>query len=254
MAAIYAATHLRLAGRYAVKVLHAEGAAIETAVERFRREAEVTSALRHPHIIQVLDFNQMEDGRAYMVMEYLTGQDLRQRLNREGTIPLAAAAVIIDQVASALAAAHNVGVIHRDLKPENLFCVEVPGSDREFMKVLDFGMSKIRHAAKITADATLLGTPPYMSPEQALGRHDEIDPSTDQFALAAILYEMLTGSPAFPGADVGMVLEAVIERDPLPIPDARLGPAEGAIRKALSKEKEGRFPDITAFARAIQRS
>jgi len=252
MAAIYAATHTRLAGRYAVKVLHAEAAEMGSVVERFRREAEITSALRHPHIVQVLDFNQMDDGRPYMVMEYLDGTDLRARLGRGKTIPLDRAAVIVEQVAEALAAAHTVGVTHRDLKPENLFCVAVPGSDKEFMKVLDFGMSKIRHASKITADATVLGTPPYMSPEQALGQIDAIGPATDQFALAAILYEMLSGEIAFYAATVPAVLDAVITRDPFPLVGPELAAVDRVVRVGLAKEKGERFPDILAFARAVR--
>jgi serine/threonine protein kinase len=252
MAAIYAATHTRLAGRYAVKVLHAETVAMGSAVERFRREAEITSALRHPHIVQVLDFNEMEDGRPYMVMEYLDGTDLRARLGAQRTVPLHRAAVMIEQVAEALAAAHAVGVTHRDLKPENLFCVTVSGSDKEFVKVLDFGMSKLRHASKITADATLLGTPPYMSPEQALGRIDAIGPATDQFALAAILYEMLSGEIAFFEPTVSAVLDAVINRDPPPLPGAELAAVDSVLRAGLAKEKGDRFPDILAFARAIR--
>jgi serine/threonine protein kinase len=251
MAAIYAATHTRLAGRYAVKVLHAEAAEMGSAVERFRREAEITSALRHPHIVQVLDFNQMEDGRPYMVMEYLDGVDLRARLEAQRTIPLARAATIVEQVAEALAAAHAVGVTHRDLKPENLFCVAVPGSDKEFVKVLDFGMSKLRHAAKITADATVLGTPPYMSPEQALGQIDAIDPATDQFALGAILYEMLSGDIAFLAPTTVLVLDAVINREPPPLA-RELAAVDGVLRAALAKDKNDRLPDILSFARAVR--
>jgi serine/threonine protein kinase len=252
MAAIYAATHTRLAGRYAVKVLHAEAAEMGSMVERFRREAEITSALRHPHIVQVLDFNQMDDGRPYMVMEYLDGADLRARLGGGKTIPLHRAAIIVEQVAEALAAAHTVGVTHRDLKPENLFCVAVPGSDKEFVKVLDFGMSKIRHASKLTADATVLGTPPYMSPEQALGQIDAIGPATDQFALAAILYEMLSGEIAFYAATVPAVLDAVITRDPFPLVGPELAAVDRVVRVGLAKEKSERFPDILAFARAVR--
>jgi serine/threonine protein kinase len=252
MGEIYAATHTRLAGRYAVKVLHAEAIATGSALERFRREAEITSALRHPHIVQVLDFNQMEDGRPYMVMEHLDGTDLRARLQAQRTIPLDRAAAIVEQVSEALAAAHAVGVTHRDLKPENLFCVAVPGSEKEFVKVLDFGMSKIRHAAKITADATVLGTPPYMSPEQAMGRVDAIDPATDQFALAAILYEMLSGEIAFFAPTMTAVLDAVIHKDPPPLVDADLMTVDRILRAALAKDKSQRFPDILAFARAVR--
>ena len=251
MGAIYAATHTRLAGRYAVKVLHGSGGG-ENAFERFRREAEVTSALRHPHIVQVLDFHQMDDGRPYMVMEFLDGVDLRERLRQSGPLAPARAVRIVEQVASALGAAHHAGITHRDLKPENLFCLAAPGADEEFVKVLDFGMSKLRHASKITADAALIGTPPYMAPEQAAAQQDQIGPATDQFALAAIFYEMLTGQVAFRGNTPTEVLAAVIHREPQPIPDPRLGPYEPVVRKGLSKARERRYPDIAAFAQAVR--
>jgi eukaryotic-like serine/threonine-protein kinase len=249
---IYAATHARLAGRYAVKVLNTEIPLVGNTLERFRREAEVTSCLRHPHIVQVVDFNKTADGRPYLVMEYLEGVDLRARLVSEGMVPPNRAAVIVDQVCSALAAAHTLGITHRDLKPANLFCVRVPGSDREFVKILDFGMSKMKHAAKITADATLVGTPQYMSPEQALGRTDQVGPAADQFAMAAILFEMLSGEPAFFGTDMAAVLHAIVQGPPPTFSDPRWAEVERIIWRGLAKDGSQRYPDIATFGKAAQ--
>ena len=253
--AIYAATHARLAGRYAVKVLHAEAAALEKMMERFRREAEITSSLRHPNIVQIYDFNQTPDGRLYLVMEYLEGVDLRTRLDNEGQLAPGRVRQIVEQVCSALEAAHSRGVTHRDLKPENLFCVAGAGAasaEKELVKVLDFGMSKLRFAAKITADATLVGTPQYMAPEQALGMIDKIDPLSDQFALATIVYEMLSGQPAFHGKDMVSILHAVVRGEPAPLTDPGLAEVDKVLRQALSKDRAKRHQDITAFNQALQ--
>jgi serine/threonine-protein kinase len=251
MGEIYAATHTRLAGRYAVKVMAAEWAKAANAYERFRREAEITSALRHPHIVQIVDFNQTDDGRPYLVMEFLEGEDLAARLRRERAIPLARAAVIVEQVSWALASAHSIGVTHRDLKPENIFCVAVKGLDRELVKVLDFGISKIKHAAKLTDTSALVGTPFYMSPEQARAKPDEVGPHSDQFALAAIAYEMLAGRPPFSGTDVPSVLHSVVTHDPARLP-AGLEPVDPVVRKGMSKRPADRYDSITDFARALK--
>jgi eukaryotic-like serine/threonine-protein kinase len=253
MGEIYAATHTRLAGHYAVKVLAAETGRSANAYERFRREAEITSALRHPHIVQVIDFNVMDDGRPYLVMEFLDGKDLGARLRDEGYLALPSAAAVVEQVSWALAAAHNIGVTHRDLKPENIFCTTVKGGDQELVKVLDFGISKIKHAAKLTDTSALVGTPCYMSPEQARGGSDEVGPHSDQFALAAILYEVLSGRLAFPGRNVPETLHAVVHREPDPLAtESGQHAVEVVIRKALSKSHADRYPSITEFARAVK--
>ena len=126
MGEVYEATHSRLAGRYAIKVLLREVAERPSAFERFQREAEVTSSLRHPGIVQVLDFNQADDGSPFIVMEYLDGESLAARLRREKSFTPAQTLDIVDQVASALSAAHERGIVHRDLKPENVFLCPVP--------------------------------------------------------------------------------------------------------------------------------
>ena len=187
MGEVYLATHARLPGRYAVKLLLPELAENREAFTRFCREAEIMSELRHPNIVQIFDFNIAPDGRPYFVMEYLEGRDLEARL-ASGPLPLAAVVRIVNAVASALAAAHAHGVVHRDLKPSNIFLATINGQTDELVKVLDFGISKIRSAPQhIVSSTNMLGTPPYMAPEQVRGHVDAVDGRTDQFALGVIV-------------------------------------------------------------------
>ena len=170
MGEVFEATHARLPGRYAVKILLPELIGHREAFARFCREAEVMSELRHPNVVQIFDFNTTPDGRPYFVMEFLEGRDLETRLNDAGPLPLPFAVRVVDAVASALAAAHAHGIVHRDLKPANIFLVTVDGQPDELIKVLDFGISKVRAAGTLlSTPSDVLGTPPYMSPEQARG-------------------------------------------------------------------------------------
>src|SRR6476620_2860796 len=218
MGEVYLAQHVRLPGQFALKLLLPELQGNQDAFARFCREAEIMSQLRHPNIVQIFDFNLAPDARPYFVMEYLQGRDLEARLRGDGSMPLPAVARIVDAVASALALAHAHGVVHRDLKPANIFLATVDGQTDELVKVLDFGISKVRSAAaQISQAVDLLGTPSYMAPEQARGQTDAIDGRTDQFALAAITYRMLTGQDPFQGDDTAAVLYQVVHEDPPPL-------------------------------------
>jgi len=253
MGGIYEARQLRLDKRVAIKVLARELAVNGEALLRFHREAEITSQLGHPHIIAVFDFGTTHHGQPFLVMEYLEGEDLAQRLQRVKALPIPAAVRITNQVASALAETHAKGVVHRDLKPANVFLSRVQGED--FAKVLDFGISKVRAAStSLTNAATLMGTPMYMAPEQAKG-DVELDHWTDQWALACIAYEMLTGRPPFAGGHTAALLYQVVHEDPLPATRVNkdLPPAiDDVIRRALTKDQNARFPHVTAFARALE--
>jgi hypothetical protein len=255
MGELYEASHLRLSGRYAIKVLLPEFASTDEVIGRFQREAEVTSRLRHPNIVSVIDFNTTPEGRAYLVMEYLDGRDLAVELDEVGPLPLGRVQALIEQLVSALSAAHESGVIHRDLKPQNLLLVKLPGDQREMLKVLDFGISKVREArVRLTRDFSLVGTPQYMAPEQALGKIDEIDHLTDQFAVAAVTYQLLAGRPPFTGEALPAILYQVVNRDPPALATARPEvPAEVAhvIARGLAKAREQRFADIRAFGSAL---
>ena len=144
MGAVYEATHARLAGRYAIKLLLLPPTVDSEAMALFAREARITSLLQHPNIVQVIDHNTTADGTEYLVMEYLAGETLGQRLSRKALLPLDTVVGIVDQIAAGLAAAHANGVIHCDLKPDNVFLVPVEGREAVSVKVLDFGISRVK--------------------------------------------------------------------------------------------------------------
>jgi serine/threonine-protein kinase len=248
---VYEAGHTRLCGRYAVKVLLGEVSKCEDVLKRFQREAEVTSALRHPNIVQVVDFNRLGNGTPYLVMEYLEGVELAQEIQEKGPLDLARVLDLVGQLASALAAAHSQKIIHRDLKPQNLFLVRLPGDDREIVKILDFGISKVREAAtKLTRQASIVGTPQYMAPEQARGLIDEIDERTDLFSLAAITYELLSGRPPFHGEAIEAILYQVVHEQPLPFTNP-LPDIEAVVLRGLAKKKLDRYAGVREFHQAL---
>jgi serine/threonine-protein kinase len=256
MGAVWAATHRRLPGkRVAVKVLKNLGDAAGSwgaeSLARFRREAEIASRIGHPNIIEVLDFHTLPSGTPYMILEFLQGESLASRLRR-GPLPLEAALDIARQVGSALAAAHRADVVHRDLKPDNIFLVpsDSGGVLADRVKVLDFGISKIRNSSTVqTQESALLGTPQYMSPEQAYGKNRTIDQRTDVWALGTIVYEMLVGAPAFSGETLAQVILSIVN-DPAPSLAGRPGVPEQvarAVARALEKEVDRRWPDVGSF-------
>jgi serine/threonine-protein kinase len=253
MGAVFSANHLRLPGkRVAVKVLHGQAAVDRESYARFRREAEIASRLGHPNIVEVLDWNTLPSGTPYLILEYLDGEDLATRLAR-GPLPLEVALHIARQIASALHAAHRNQVVHRDLKPGNVFLVpaDIDGQIVDRVKVLDFGISKIRGSQTVqTQDSILLGTPQYMAPEQAEGKNDLVDQRSDLFALGAIVYEMLAGRPAFSGNTLAEVIFKVVYQPVPPLAQAVAGvPAHvvGAVERAMSKEPSARHPDVATF-------
>ena len=255
MGAVYEAVQLRLNKRVAVKVMARHLAADREALARFYREAEITSRLGHPHLVGVVDFGQAESGEPYLVMEYLEGEDLHHRLRRVGHMPIETVARVVRQTASALSAAHGQDIVHRDLKPGNIFLLEIPG-EPEFVKVLDFGISKMMVAqTRLTNQKATLGTPLYMSPEQATGQVEKVDHHVDQWALACIAWEMLLGRPPFVAEDVTTLMFQIIKMDPHPltprVPGLPLA-VEQELRRALSKRPEERFSSIRNFSRAFQ--
>ena len=255
MGAVYEAVQLRLNKRVAVKLMARDLAANREALVRFHREAEITSHLGHPHLVTVFDFGQAASGEPYLVMEYLEGEDLDHRLRRVGRLPIEKVVHVARQVASALGAAHDQGVVHRDLKPGNVFLLQVPG-EPDFVKVLDFGISKVKAArTQLTSASAVMGTPNYMSPEQATGMVDDIDHRADQWALACIAWEMLLGRCPFVADAPSALLYQIINLDPHPLAPRVPGlpPAvESVLRRALSKRPAERFSSLREFSRALE--
>ncbi|NTX09559.1 protein kinase [Myxococcus sp. CA056] len=259
MGTVFLARHLRLPGRQvAIKVLRPDSSLGKDVYLRFRREAEIASRLGHPNIVEVIDFDTLEDGSPFLVMEHLRGMPLSRRMRKGAPLTLTEVYSIARQMGSALQAAHGAGVIHRDLKPGNVFLVpmEIAGMSVEHVKLLDFGISKILDSKTVqTQDAILLGTPQYMAPEQATGKNKDVDLRTDIFSFGCMVYEMLARK--LPFKDGGILPELIyrIVYDP-PEPLAEVAPETPAhviraIEQALAKRPEDRFPDVSAFIAAL---
>ena len=255
MGAVYRATQLRLDKPVAVKVMARELAANQEALERFRREARVTSGLGHPNIVQVFDFSATPTGEPFFVMEFLEGEDLDHRLRRVGRLPISDVVHVVKQVASALAATHAKGVVHRDLKPGNIYLLDIAGT-KDFVKVLDFGISKVRTAStRLTRTSSVMGTPNYMSPEQARGQIEDIDERTDQWALACIAWECLSGQGPFVGENVPSILFQIVHEPPpslLPKVAGLHPQVEEVLLRGLAKNKNDRFAKVDDFAAALE--
>jgi tRNA A-37 threonylcarbamoyl transferase component Bud32 len=255
MGQIYMARHVTLKKRYAVKMLNAEFSKNQEAVERFRREATTAGELDHPNIINVTDIDYTDDGRAYIVMEYLEGRELREDLTRTPILPADRLVRLFTQVCRALDAAHSRGIVHRDLKPENIFVIDLPDQP-DTVKLLDFGISKIKTAGatNLTQTGMVIGTPHYMAPEQARGDRD-IDHRADIYALGAILYEACTGHvPATGETATAILMKILLE---LPVPPRQLNPAlspelEAVIQRAMQKDPSYRFQSCNEMAEAIK--
>jgi tRNA A-37 threonylcarbamoyl transferase component Bud32 len=201
MGAVYEAQHTVVRRRFAIKLLRAELAAQRESLTRFEREAEVAGTLENENVAATIDFGIAEDGSPYIVMEYLAGESLRSLIDRVGRIPISRACEIVVQASRGVEAAHKAGIIHRDINPQNLFlCRRDDGTD--LVKVLDFGIAKLAAAESAeTQTGAILGTPAYLSPEQARGEKT-VDHRTDIYGLGAVFYELLTGHKPHPaGAD-----------------------------------------------------
>jgi len=252
MGEVFEAEHIHLQRRVAVKLLQRKIASDPEVTQRFQREARSTTGLGHPNIVDTIDFG-FSDGQPFLVMEWLEGENLDQRLDR-GLLDVATALDIATQAANGLGAAHERGVIHRDLKPANLFLTR-DHRGALLVKVLDFGIAKLRlHETKLTATGVLIGTPNYMAPEQAEG--DTIDARTDVYALGVILYEMLTGHAPFQGDTPLAVLHQHTSRLPVVpsarAPDRHISPElDALVMRCLAKRPDDRFATMQELATAI---
>lgn len=255
MGSVWEAEHTTILSRFAVKVMHQLEGEDEGLKLRFFREAQAASSIGHPNIIEVFDVG-VEDGIAYIVMEFLEGKSLVDMINEQGPLPPLRVVSIVLQVLSALHAAHNKGIVHRDIKPDNVF-VAVDFRMREDVKLLDFGIAKILDEVpenvKLTQTGTVLGTPCYLSPEQASGKTD-IDERIDIWAIGVMMYEMLSGQAPYLGENYNEVLCNILTAQAPPIGDVVLGvpPALAAVvNKAMSKDREQRYRDVGQMIRDL---
>ncbi len=255
MGDVYEVKHARLAGRYAAKLLSSDLADNAQAFSRFQREALIASGLSHPNIVNVIDFCHLSDGLPCLVMEFLDGVDLAQVLAM-GPISLMRTLRLTRQIVSALSTLHTHQIIHRDLKPQNIFVLPEHDGEPERVKLVDFGLAKRSNPSMVvTHDRTLLGTPQYMAPEQAIGNAENVGPEADQFSLAAIVFEMLAGRHPFGGEVLSTVLYRIVHEPPTPL--ASLSPhvplhVIAAIERALAKDRQARFPSVKAFLQALE--
>ncbi|HEY1958659.1 MAG TPA: serine/threonine-protein kinase [Polyangiaceae bacterium] len=257
MGRVYEARHLRLKDRrFAIKVLHAEMARDPEIVARFQREAESASSIGHPNVIDVYDVHKTPEGVPYIVGEFLEGQEFGGQLETQGRVDVATAVHIARQVCRALSAAHKKGIVHRDMKPENVFLVQHDGAVT--VKVIDFGISKAAEGgqgtrqANLTKTGMIMGTPSYMSPEQARG--DRVDHRADVYAVGAMLYHALTGKKPFetddPASTLSLVLTEEPERPRKLAPDMPEA-LELVVQRAMAKEASDRFSSMEELEAAL---
>ena len=263
MGAVYLAEHVIIGKQIAVKVLNPEYSKNPGDVQRFLQEARAASLIRHDHVVDIADFGYSPQGQAYLVMEYLEGEDLGQTLRAAGRMGWFRVSNIVMQIGSALAAAHAKGIVHRDMKPENCFRVRRDG-EADYIKVLDFGIAKIvddrannKGGASLTIEGGIIGTPEYIAPELCRGL--KADARVDIYALGIVMYRMLTGVLPFrsDGDNYMAVLSQHLTDEPVPLrkqaPDAQI-PAkiEQIVLRALEKDPAVRYQKIDELIAALR--
>jgi serine/threonine protein kinase len=245
--AVYEAIDTRINRRVAIKELMMPPGATEAVrqdrIARFQREARAAGLLTHPNIVTIFETEE-ENGRYFIVMEYLEGDNLRQKMDREGPLPPEEAVRIATQVLDGLAHAHSKGVIHRDIKPENIHILPTG-----LVKITDFGIARLKYEPNLTMDGQIFGTPSYMSPEQVQG--GAIDERSDLFSVGIILYEMLAGYKPFQGDSVITITYNIVHTEP-PSPPNIPAPLEWVIRKALRKSPAERFSSALEMKQALE--
>jgi serine/threonine-protein kinase len=256
MGAVFAATHLELDEKVAIKFLLPQAAKDDATVKRFSREARAAAKLKSENVVRVFDVGRLESGLPYMVMERLEGRDVGQLSLERGKLDFDEAVDLVLQAIRGVAEAHASQIIHRDLKPANLF-VTKRRDGSTCVKVLDFGISKTMlpdSGAGLTRTSSIIGSPEFMAPEQWLAEKD-VDTRADIWAMGAILFQLVAGQPPFDGNTVAQLCTAVLHKAPAPLRKLRPDIPEGletAILRCLQKERDARYSDLAALARAIE--
>jgi len=258
MGMVFRATQTTVGRDVAIKTLNAALAAAPTFFERFKREAEVASRLKHPNIVTIFDFGRTPDGLCYIAMELLEGDSLRQMVRKNGAMSLRRAAAVVEQIALALQHSHKNGVIHRDVKPHNVMVTSVDGA--EYVKVLDFGLVKASEESgeeQLTSTGQVLGTPQYMAPEQASG--EPVDARSDLYSLGAVFHFCLTGSSPYGANSVRKALTAALTQPVPTVASKRRGAPvphtiEDFLRKALAKDPVDRYQSCEEFIADLEAS
>jgi serine/threonine-protein kinase len=247
MSSVYLARHVLIDRLMAIKTLRRDLAQDPTQRDRFIREARAVNRINHANIVEITDFGESEDGLVYLVMEYIAGESLLKAMTTSGPFPTMRAIDIAEQAGSALARAHQMGVIHRDLKPENMILVTLRDR-KDFLKILDFGIAKITDAPSLTGSQQIFGTPGYIAPEYI--QSTAIDGRADLYSLGVILYELVTGALPFDYEYPGDLLVKHVTEKPFK-PSARRadvpGPMEAFILRCLQKNPDERFRDAFHF-------
>jgi serine/threonine-protein kinase len=258
MGSVYEGENLLIRRRVAIKILHAGATGNSDAIRRFEREAQAAGEIGNDHILEVLDLGSLPDGDRYMVMEYLDGETLAARIERHGKLTPGQIAPVARQFLTALASAHAAGIIHRDLKPENIFILRSKAGRADFVKLIDFGISKFSRPFnegehRMTRADAVLGTPCYMSPEQARGAR-ETDVRSDIYSCGVILYESVTGRLPFEGESFNDLMFKIALSDapsPLTFVPALDPDFAWLISRAIAREPENRFASAQEFAEAL---
>jgi tRNA A-37 threonylcarbamoyl transferase component Bud32 len=256
MGEVFVAEQTRVGNRkVALKVLHRRFSEDAEFITRFQNEAASTGRINHPNVITIYESKQAPDGTLYIAMELVEGESLTARLRRETRCPLEETVEIVTQCAKALQAAHRLGIIHRDVKPDNIMLTR-DADGALLVKILDFGIAKLKDSGDHTATGNVLGTPAYMSYEQASGlSSDQLDGRSDIYSLGLVTYHMLVGEPPFRADTPIAYIRQHLSEPPPPLRDRRpeLAPAvEAAVLKALEKDRERRYPSAPEFAAALR--
>ncbi len=263
MGQVYLAEHSAIEKRMALKVLRPEYAHKGEIVTRFQQEAISASRIKHPNVLDVFDFGQLENGCFYLAMEFLEGNDLADELQRSRVLTAPRVLPIAMQICRALSAAHSKGVVHRDMKPENVF-LQRTGDGEEIVKIVDFGIAQLKPSneeaaaasthRRLTRTGMIFGTPEYMAPEQASGKHADL--RCDIYACGIILFELFTGAVPFTGETfLGVLTKHLNEMPPAMrsvYPDLQISPQlEGVVMRALAKDPTHRYQTMTELAQAL---